>query len=64
MVCSGTLPQNPLCTVGRRGHDDEASEADQEDEVEHQGQVVNVATKAVPLVTNQGHAKGVAKKIL
>jgi len=64
VVCFGTLPQNPLGTVGRRGHDDEASQAYQEDEVEHQGQVVNVATEAVPLVTNQCHAKGVAEKTL
>ena len=53
-----------LRTVGRRSVDDEIGEKDDEGEVQGQGDVVDVATEAVPLVANQSHAQGVAEEIL
>jgi len=47
-----------------RGGDDEAGEADEEDEVEQQSRVVNISAEAVPLVSNQCHAKWMAQQVL
>jgi len=52
--------EDPFGAVWWRGGDDEAGEADEEDEVEQQSRVVNISAEAVPLVSNQCHAKWMA----
>ena len=58
------LTKDPLGTVGRWGHDHEAGHAEEKDQVEQQGEVVDVAAEAVPLVPDQGHAQRVPEQVL
>ncbi len=50
--------------VGRRRVEYEVGEENDEDEVDGQGEVVDVAAERLPLVPDHGHAQRVAKQIL
>ena len=64
MSCIRPLADDPFGTVRRRRCDQKGGEAEQENGVEQQGQVINVSSEAVPLATNKRHAQRMTEKVL